>query len=335
MQTNSPSNDALYESRLAGLRLHRRGKVRDLYLLDEEHLLILATDRISAFDVVLPDPVPGKGAILTRLSKFWFRRTASVIGNHLAEFPLRTLLAEDAERRLVEERGTVARRLRPLPIEAIVRGYLAGSGWQEYQRDGTVCGIPLPPGLRHAERLPQPIYTPSTKAPVGGKDENISFQESIERIGLDLADGSPQSGSREEAARAGKILAEKVRETSLRLYSEAAEYALERGIVIADTKFEFGIDAAGELFLIDEALTPDSSRFWPVERYVPGENPVSFDKQFVRDHLDSVGWDRRPPAPSLPPEIIRATAARYDEAWERLAGADTDSGSNLGANPGE
>ncbi|CAL1241321.1 phosphoribosylaminoimidazolesuccinocarboxamide synthase [Candidatus Methylocalor cossyra] len=290
--------DTLYQSALTSLPLLGRGKVRDLYEIDPDTLLIVATDRISAFDCILPDAIPGKGRVLTALSNFWFARLGSIVPHHLLDWPLSRVLADPADREEVEGRAMVVRKLRPLPIEAVVRGYLAGSGWKEYQATGTVCGIPLPAGLRLAERLPEPIFTPATKAALGQHDENIPFERA--------------------AALIGGPLAEQVREVSLRLYREAAEHALARGIVIADTKFEFGLDAEGRLHWIDEALTPDSSRFWPLDGYQVGSAPPSFDKQFVRDYLDSLPWDKRPPAPHLPPEVIARTAAQYREAERRL-----------------
>ena len=282
------------------LPLIYRGKVRDLYAVDERHLLMVASDRLSAFDVILPTVIPGKGAILTAVSHFWFARTRHIVPNHLqrAEKTLEQVLPDTAERTLVADRAVVARRLRGLPVEAIVRGYLIGSGWKDYQRAGKVCDIGLPAGLRLAERLPQPLFTPSTKAALGSHDENVSFAHIAASIGLDLA--------------------EQVRAISLRLYQEAADYALARGIIIADTKFEFGLDEDGQLLLMDEALTPDSSRFWPADGYRPGVNPPSFDKQFVRDYLETLDWDKQPPGPELPPEIVARTVAKYREALERL-----------------
>ncbi|MHB1512002.1 MAG: phosphoribosylaminoimidazolesuccinocarboxamide synthase [Acidiferrobacter sp.] len=289
--------EALYESRLSLPLLHR-GKVRDLYDAGPEHLLVVTTDRLSAFDCVLPDPIPGKGRILNAMSRFWFGRTGGVVANHLADRPLASVLPDPVERATVAERAVVVRRLKPLPIEAIVRGYLAGSGWKEYRRTGAVSGIPLPAGLKEADRLPEPLFTPSTKAAVGAHDENIDFRAAEALLGADLA--------------------RQVRETSLRLYSEAAAYADSRGVIIADTKFEFAADARGTLVLIDEVLTPDSSRFWPKSLYRPGTSPPSFDKQYVRDYLETLTWDKRPPAPSLPPEIVAQTVARYEEALRVL-----------------
>jgi phosphoribosylaminoimidazole-succinocarboxamide synthase len=287
----------LFETRLHSLPLLHRGKVRDLYAVDERRLLIVATDRLSAFDVVLPTPIPDKGRVLTALSNFWFDRLAHILPNHLTGEVPEDVVAAD-ERVQVAGRAVVARRLKPLPVEAIVRGYLVGSGWQDYQATGRVCGIELPPGLRLAERLPEPLFTPSTKAAVGSHDENIDF-------------------ARCEAL-LGSALAQQVRQAALALYREAAGYALTRGIIIADTKFEFGVDEAGRLTLIDEALTPDSSRFWPADQYRVGENPPSFDKQYVRDWLTASGWDKRPPAPELPPEVVQRTAEKYHEALARL-----------------
>ena len=292
---------ALYQSDLSGLELLGRGKVRDIYAVDDDHLLIVTTDRLSAFDVVFPQPIPGKGEVLTRVSAFWFRRTEPLIPNQLTDIPLEAVVPDAEERRRLGDRAIVVKRLQPLPVEAIVRGYLIGSGWKDYQKSGAVCGIALPPGLQLADRLPEPIFTPSTKAEQGEHDVNVTFDEVAGRIGAGLA--------------------EQVRQVSLRIYREAAEYALSRGIIIADTKFEFGLDREGRLHLIDEVLTPDSSRFWPADRYRPGISPPSFDKQFVRDYLESIGWNKKPPAPELPQEIIDRTAEKYREAERRLTGA--------------
>ena len=294
----SAAPDALYESDLRELELINRGKVRDLYSVDDEHLLMVASDRLSAFDVVLPDPIPGKGAVLTALSSFWFRRTGDIVANHLSERSVAEVVADDEQRALLAERAVVVRRLQPLPIEAIVRGYLIGSGWKDYRASGAVCGIELPPGLQQADRLPETLFTPSTKAEVGQHDENISFAHTVDLVGADTA--------------------ARVRDSSLELYRSAAEHAAEHGIIIADTKFEFALDSGGELVLIDEVLTPDSSRFWPAEDYRPGSSPPSFDKQFVRDYLETLGWDKKPPAPALPADVIAATARKYAEAQERL-----------------
>jgi len=284
----------LFASSLASLPLIHRGKVRDLYAVGDDKLLVIQTDRLSAFDVILPTPIPGKGRVLTALSGFWFARLAHVVPNHLTDIDPESVV-DASEREQVAGRSFVVRRLVPLPIEAVVRGYIAGSGWKDYQRTGSICGIALPPGLSEASKLPQPIFTPASKAPAGAHDENISFTAVEAEIGTSLA--------------------ARVREISVQLYSEAASYSITKGILIADTKFEFGLDGSGTLYLIDEVLTPDSSRFWPRNRYVVGGSPPSFDKQFVRDWLESVRWDKAPPAPSLPQEIVDTTAAKY---WEAL-----------------
>lgn len=289
---------ALFESRITHLELVCRGKVRDVYAIDRDHLLIIASDRLSAFDVIMPQPIPGKGELLTRISNFWFTRTRHIIPNHLAPLDLDQLIPDAAERAEIGSRATVARRLRPLPVEAVVRGHVIGSGWKDYRATGSICGIPLPEGLRQAERLDTPIFTPATKAAPGSHDENINFDRMVKMIGGELA--------------------EKVRETSVRIYRESADYALERGIIIADTKFEFGLDEHGGLFLIDEILTPDSSRFWPADTYRPGISPPSFDKQFVRDYLETLDWNKAAPGPRLPDEIILRTAEKYREAERRL-----------------
>jgi phosphoribosylaminoimidazole-succinocarboxamide synthase len=292
---------ALYQSDLPQLQLLNRGKVRDIYAVDHDHMLIVTTDRLSAFDVVLPQPIPGKGEVLTRVSNFWFARTRHLVPNHLTERSLAELVPDEAQRARLGDRAIVVKRLRPLPVEAIVRGYLIGSGWKDYQKSGAVCGIALPPGLRLADRLPEAIFTPSTKAAVGAHDVNIDFARTAELLGPEMA--------------------AQVRDLSIRIYTECAAYALERGIIIADTKFEFGVDADGVLHLIDEALTPDSSRFWPADQYRPGISPPSFDKQFVRDYLETLDWDKTPPGPELPQEIIDKTAEKYREAERRLTGA--------------
>ena len=289
----------LAESSLKSLELLHRGKVRDLYAIDANRLLVVQTDRLSAFDVILPDPIPDKGQVLTELSTFWFHRLAPVIRNHLLPDDPLSVVAP-SERDQVAGRAMVVRRLTPLLIEAVVRGYVAGSGWKDYQATGSICGVTLPAGLAQAEKLPEPIFTPASKAPKGEHDENITFDEVERTIGASMA--------------------AKVREVSLALYREAAAHALARGIIIADTKFEFGTDADGGLWLIDEALTPDSSRFWPVAEYRTGISPPAFDKQFVRDWLESVHWDKRPPAPKLPPDILAKTAEKYREALRLLAG---------------
>ena|SRR5690554_1355772 len=275
------------------------GKVRDLYEIDDKRMLMVASDRLSAFDVILDDPIPEKGKILTAISNFWFEKLKDLVPNHFTGDRVEDVVPAE-ELPLVEGRAVVAKRLKPVPVEAIVRGYLVGSGWKEYQKTGTVCGIALPAGLKEAARLPEPIFTPSTKAAVGDHDENISYARCEEIIGAELA--------------------AKVRDTSIALYKAAAEYAATRGIIIADTKFEFGLDEDGTLTLMDEALTPDSSRFWPVDSYAEGSNPPSFDKQFVRDWLESTGWNKQPPAPRVPAEVRQKTADKYREALTRLTG---------------
>ena len=292
--------DALYESDLPHLKLLGRGKVRDIYEIDDAHLLIVTSDRLSAFDVVLPQPIPGKGEVLTRLANFWFGRTRDLVPNHLTGMPLEEVVPDAAQRAALGDRAIIVRRLRPLPVEAIVRGYLIGSGWKDYQKTGGVCGIRLPDGLRQADQLPQAIFTPSTKAEIGEHDENISFGQTADLLGRELA--------------------ERVRDLSLQIYTESAAYAREKGIIIADTKFEFGQDEAGDLYLIDEVLTPDSSRFWPADEYRPGASPPSFDKQYVRDYLETLDWDKKAPGPELPPEVIARTAEKYREAERRLTG---------------
>jgi phosphoribosylaminoimidazole-succinocarboxamide synthase len=293
---NAPG--ALYQSALTSLKLRARGKVRDIYDIDEKYMLIVTTDRLSAFDVILPDPIPGKGRVLTNVSNFWFAKLKHIIPNHLAAIPLEQVLPDAEERRQVEGRAVVVRKLQPLPVEAIVRGYLIGSGWKDYQKTGAVCGIELPEGLQQAQQLPAAIYTPSTKAEMGRHDENVPFEKTAELMGRELA--------------------EKVRDTSLKLYTEAAAYAKERGIIIADTKFEFGLDGNGDLYLIDEALTPDSSRFWPADQYRVGISPPSFDKQYVRDYLETLDWNKTEPGPSLPAEVAEYCAKKYREAEIRL-----------------
>ena len=293
--------NALFRSELRSLPLLHRGKVRDIYGVGDRHMLIVTTDRLSAFDVILDDPIPGKGAVLTAVSNFWFGRTRDLIGNHLAtDMTLAQALPDSKEREEVDGRVIVVRKLRPLPVEAIVRGYIIGSGWKDYQKTGKVCGIELPKGLQQADKLPQAIYTPSTKAAMGAHDENINFAESEKLLGAERA--------------------AQVRDAALALYTQAADYARRRGIIIADTKFEFGVDENDKLVLIDEALTPDSSRFWPADQYRPGISPPSFDKQFVRDYLETLDWDKKPPAPNLPQEIIDKTAEKYREAQTRLTG---------------
>jgi len=288
----------LFESQLSNLSLIQRGKVRDIYAVDEQQMLIVATDRLSAFDVVLPTPIPDKGTVLTAVSNFWFDFIKDSVFNHLSEMRLEDLPLSDSEYQQIQGRSVIVKRLKPLPIEAIVRGYLAGSGWKDYQRSGAVCGIELPQGLRLADKLEQAIYTPSSKAAVGQHDENIDFSDTVKLV--------------------GEQLAHQVREVSLDIYHRARNYAATRGIIIADTKFEFGVDSEGKLVLIDEVLTPDSSRFWPIEQYEVGISPPSFDKQFVRDYLETLDWDKKPPAPTLPPDIIEKTAEKYREARAKL-----------------
>ena len=293
------SQAAQQQSEIKSLQFLHRGKVRDLYVIDDQRLLIVQTDRLSAFDVILPTPITGKGAVLTALSNFWFHKLAHVLPNHLLDIDPESIVTV-GERPQVRGRSFIVRRLKPLPVEAIVRGYLAGSGWQDYQRTQSICGLPLPAGLKQAARLPRTLFTPSSKAAAGAHDENISFAQVETLIGGDLAI--------------------QVRDRSIALYEEAADYALSRGIIIADTKFEFGVDESAQLYLIDEALTPDSSRFWPRDQYREGINPPSFDKQFVRDWLESQRWNKQPPAPALPQEVIAKTAQKYQEALRLLTG---------------
>ena len=296
--TDAYADDALFAPSIASLAHLHSGKVRDLYAIDDERMLIVASDRMSAFDVVLPTPVPGKGRMLTELSNFWFGRTEHIIGNHRLDVDLAEVLPDDGERAPLAGRAVVARRLRPLPVEAIVRGYIIGSGWRDYQATGAIGDVALPAGLQLADQLPEPVFTPSTKAEAGAHDENIGYAEMAGTIGEELA--------------------ARIRDVSLRLYREAAEYARGRGIIIADTKFEFGLAPDGELVLIDEALTPDSSRFWPADQWRPGGNPPSFDKQYVRDWLETLDWDKTAPGPELPPDIVERTRGKYRDAVERL-----------------
>ena len=289
---------AIFETHIQSLPFVHRGKVRDIYAVDDDKLLIVQTDRLSAFDVILPDPIPGKGKLLTALSAFWFEKLAHIIPNHLTGIAPESVVA-DSEREQVQGRAFVIRRLKPLPDEAIVRGYIVGSGWKDYQATGAICGIRLPLGLKQAEKIPGgAIFTPSTKAQIGLHDENIALSEVERQI--------------------GKELTAKVNEKAVQLYAEAAEYAAQRGIIIADTKFEFGLDDTSELYLIDEVLTPDSSRFWPVDQYRTGISPPSYDKQFVRDWLEAQDWNKKPPAPKLPENVIRQTVEKYQEALRRL-----------------
>jgi phosphoribosylaminoimidazole-succinocarboxamide synthase len=294
----SKSLAAVYETNLKSLPLVQKGKVRDIYAVGEDHFLIVTTDRLSAFDVVLPDPVPRKGAILTEISNFWFERTSEIIRNHLTDITLESVVPNATERAPLEGRSIVVKKVKPLAIEAVVRGYLIGSGWKDYQKNGSVCGLSLPPGLKLGQKLPEPIYTPSTKAPVGDHDENISFEQSCDIVGA--------------------ALAEEVRSVTLDIYSKCAEFALERGIIIADTKMEFGLDSSGDLILIDELLTPDSSRFWPAASYEVGISPPSFDKQFVRDYLETLDWDKTDPGPNIPEDTLDRTTEKYQEALNIL-----------------
>ncbi len=290
---------AISETEFKGVRLLHRGKVRDIYDAGDM-ILIVATDRLSAFDVVLPTPIPDKGRILTQLSLFWFDKLGHIVPNHLVTADVKDYPPEfQPYSNILEGRSMLVKKAEPLPIECIVRGYITGSGWKDYQKTGSICGIKLPAGLKESERLPEPLFTPSTKAEAGSHDENISFEQAVSRTGRDLA--------------------QQARDASLRLYTEAADYALKKGIIIADTKFEFGV-IDGQLMLIDEVLTPDSSRFWPVEGYQPGQSQPSFDKQFVRDYLESISWNKTPPGPELPSEIVERTRKRYQEAYDRLAG---------------
>ena len=300
----TPLATTLLSSDLPGLTLRHRGKVRDVYDLGDERLLIVATDRLSAFDVVLPDPIPGKGEMLCQISNFWFAHTAALMPNHLTGIDVASVLPEGVDPALYARRSVVTKKLKPVPIEAIARGYIIGSGWKDYQRTGRVSGIALPDGLRQAEKLPQPIFTPSTKAAVGAHDENIDFDTAVKLAGAELA--------------------EQVRDATLRLYKHAAAHAAERGILLADTKFEFGTDADGRLYVMDEMLTPDSSRYWPADEYEVGTSPPSYDKQIVRDYLETLDWDKTAPGPRLPPEVIERTRARYAEALQKLAGITID-----------
>ena len=287
----------VYETSIASLPLLGRGKVRDIYAVGDDKLLIVTTDRLSAYDVILPTPVPEKGRVLTELANFWFGKLGSIVPNHLTGIDPETVVAPD-EREQVRGRSIVVRKMATLPVEAVVRGYLEGSGWKEYSEGGKVCGVPLPPGLKRASKLPEPIFTPATKAEAGHHDENISFERMAQML--------------------GEARAQEVRDTAIRLYTAAAEYALARGIIIADTKFEFGVDGAGRLHLIDEALTPDSSRFWPLATWKEGASPESFDKQYVRNWLDAIGFERKPPAPPMPADVAAKTSEKYQEAARRL-----------------
>ncbi|MEL7310496.1 MAG: phosphoribosylaminoimidazolesuccinocarboxamide synthase [Pseudomonadota bacterium] len=293
-----PQSTAVLEATLEGFPLIARGKVRDIFAIDDEHLALVATDRLSAFDVILPNGIPGKGEVLTRMSRFWFDATREIVPNHLTDLQLTDVAGDTPNNRSLNSRTMIVRRLEPLPMEAVVRGYLIGSGWKDYQQSGIVCGHRLEAGMRLADRLPQPLFTPATKAAVGDHDENIDFDTLADLIGTPTAD--------------------EVKRISLSLYAFGAAFASVRGIIIADTKFEFGVDKDGVITLIDEALTPDSSRFWPADDYRPGDSPASFDKQFVRDYLETLDWDKTPPGPELPGEVVEGTTARYQEAFSRL-----------------
>jgi phosphoribosylaminoimidazole-succinocarboxamide synthase len=294
----------LSQSDLPGLDLIHRGKVRDVYALPGNRLLMVATDRLSAFDVVLPDPIPGKGEMLTQISNFWFGKTSHIIPNHLTGEDVASVLPPGVDAALYAKRAVVAKRLKPVPVEAIARGYIIGSGWKSYKATGDICGIKLPDGLQMAAKLPEPIFTPSTKAAVGDHDENVSFDAVVALVGEDMANA--------------------VRKATLEIYAWAAAYAAERGVIIADTKFEFGTDENGVLHIMDEMLTPDSSRFWPADEYQVGISPPSYDKQFVRDYLEQIGWNKTPPAPKVPKDVIDGTAAKYAEALDKLAGIRLD-----------
>ena len=294
----------LLQSELPGLTLRHRGKVRDVFDLGDGHLLIVATDRLSAFDVVLPDPIPGKGEMLCQISNFWFDRTAHIIANHLTGIDVASVLPAGVDPALYARRAVVTKKLTPVPVECIARGYIIGSGWKDYQRTGEVSGIALPAGLQQAQRLPEPIFTPSTKAAVGDHDENIDFATAINLVGRERA--------------------EQVRDATLALYAFARDYAAQRGIILADTKFEFGTDVDGRLYVMDEMFTPDSSRYWPADQYEVGTSPPSYDKQFVRDYLETLDWDKTAPGPRLPAEVIEKTRAKYAEALEKLAGISVD-----------
>jgi len=300
-------------SQITAFPLIHQGKVRDSFAIDDELMMIVASDRLSAFDVVLPDPIPGKGEILTQISNFWFHRTENIVPNHLAGIGVEEVISDPRLLAVLKSRAVVVKRLKPLPLEAVVRGYLIGSGWKDYQESGAVSGIRLPPGLRQADRLPEILFTPSSKAAAGQHDENIAFSAVADSIGTAMADA--------------------VRDISIALCRHAAEHAIARGIIIADTKFEFGLDRDGSLRVMDEMLTPDSSRFWPVESYAPGASPPSFDKQYVRDYLETLDWDKTAPGPVLPPEVIAGTAARYREAFERLTGPQNNGTTHANAAP--
>ena len=303
----------LFESSITSLKLLNKGKVRDIYAVDADKLLIVTSDRLSAFDVILPDPIPRKGEVLTAVADFWFEKLGHIVPNQLTGIDPESVVAEN-EREQVRGRSVVVKRLKPLPIEAVVRGYVIGSGWKDYQETGAICGIALPTGLKMAQKLPSPIFTPATKAEVGDHDENVSYEQAAANCDAALADALKGTG------KTGAQLCAEARDAAIRLYEEAAIFAATRGIIIADTKFEFGIDATGTLHLIDEALTPDSSRFWPASEYQEGKNPPSYDKQFVRDYLETLDWGKVAPGPKLPADVIARTSAKYIEAYEKLTG---------------
>ena len=303
----------LFESSITSLKLLNKGKVRDIYAVDADKLLIVTSDRLSAFDVILPDPIPRKGEVLTAVADFWFEKLGHIVPNQLTGIDPESVVAEN-EREQVRGRSVVVKRLKPLPIEAVVRGYVIGSGWKDYQETGAICGIALPTGLKMAQKLPSPIFTPATKAEVGDHDENVSYEQAAANCDATLADALKGTG------KTGAQLCAEARDAAIRLYEEAAIFAATRGIIIADTKFEFGIDATGTLHLIDEALTPDSSRFWPASEYQEGKNPPSYDKQFVRDYLETLDWGKVAPGPKLPADVIARTSAKYIEAYEKLTG---------------
>ncbi|PJK00138.1 phosphoribosylaminoimidazolesuccinocarboxamide synthase [Lysobacteraceae bacterium NML75-0749] len=299
-----PMSTTLTQSDLPGLKLMHRGKVRDVFDLQDGRLLLIATDRLSAFDVVLPDPIPGKGEMLTQISNFWFDKTQHIIANHLTGDTVASVLPDGVDPSLYARRAVVTKKLKPVPVECIARGYIIGSGWKDYQASGQISGIALPAGLQQAEPLAEPIFTPSTKAAVGDHDENIDFATAVNLVGREMA--------------------EAVRDATLKIYSFARDYAAQRGIILADTKFEFGTDEDGKLYIMDEMLTPDSSRYWPAEDYRLGSSPPSYDKQIVRDYLETLTWDKTPPGPKLPAEVIERTRARYAEALQKLAGISLD-----------
>ena len=290
--------DIYHAGLITGLPLIYQGKVRDCFAVDDRHMMIVASDRLSAFDVVLPDPIPDKGALLTRISNFWFKKTSDLVPNHLSDIAVGDVIDDAELAAFLEPRAVVVKKLNALPLEAIVRGYIIGSGWKEYQNTGEVCGIALPGGLQQADRLPEVIFTPSTKAALGEHDENVSFEVIVDKVGIEMAN--------------------RVRDVSLEIFSSAGDYARERGIIIADTKFEFGLDENGVLYLMDEVLTPDSSRFWPADSYRPGSSPPSYDKQFIRDYLETLDWDKQAPGPEVPEEVIQVTSEKYREVCQRL-----------------